>query len=359
MTKKRILHITSSLQMGGAEQLLFQQLRFLKDDFEHHVICFHKGPFLEKIKELNIPVYHVCYGSFFFIRFYRLVKKINPDVIHSLLWFANFCSRIIARLQGKPILCAIHSPCNTNSGMSFIRSWCDRLTMHWAAYVIVVADHLKDSPLYVPAHKIKQIDNGIDVRLLHERASQKKIEKKVKIVLGTVGRLVPIKNQEFLLRLLKELKNEFSSIQLVIVGSGPLRELLFKKAQELGLEHDVKIIADEATFYYPFFDLFFLPSHAEGLSMALLEAMSFGLPSFVASKASNHPVIIHNHNGYLFDVADFQSLIQMVKEVLRDEKKREEISSQAYKVVVERFSIDKMGNAYKDFYNKLGGFYGG
>ena len=146
MTKKRILHITSSLQMGGAEQLLFQQLRFLKDDFEHHVICFHGGPFFEKIKELDIPVYHLPYGPLFFIRFYRLVKKINPLVIHSLLWFANFCSRIVARILHKPIICAIHSPCNTNVGISRIRSLCDRLTMRWATYVIIVAAHIKDSP---------------------------------------------------------------------------------------------------------------------------------------------------------------------------------------------------------------------
>ncbi len=353
MGKKRILHLTSSLKMGGAEQVLFQQLRFLQDDFEHHVIYFHSGPFVEKIKLLGISVYHVSYGPLFFIRLYRLIKKIDPSVIHSLLWFANFTGRIIARFLHKPIICAIHSPCNTNTGISKIRSICDQLTMKWAFYVIPVSKTIDVANIGISASQIKQIDNGIDFEWLHVCALEKRGVEKKGVIIGSVGRLVPIKNQIFLLKILKKLKQEIPDIQLIIVGDGPLREQLLMQAQALNIEQQVKIIADEALFYYSCFDLFVLPSHAEGLSMALLEAMSFGVPSFVASDSGKHDVITHGVNGFLFNNRDEEGLVRNIKVLLTDRKKNNEMRAHAKKSITDCFSIQKMGNAYKSLYDEL------
>jgi glycosyltransferase involved in cell wall biosynthesis len=353
MGKKRILHLTSSLKMGGAEQVLFQQLRFLQDDFEHYVIYFHSGPFVEKIKALGISVYHVPYGPLFFIRLYRLVKKIDPSVIHSLLWIANFTGRIIARFLDKPIICAIHSPCNTNVGMSKIRRICDQLTMKWASYVVFVSKDIDVKNMGARASQVKQIDNGIDFRWLQACALEKKRVGKKGVIIGSVGRLVPIKNQTFLLKVLKKLNQDIPDIQLIIVGDGPLREQLLMQARALNIEQHVKIIADEALLYYSCFDLFVLPSHAEGLSMALLEAMSFGIPSFVASDSGTHDVITHGVNGFLFDNRDEGRFVWNVKNLLTDRKKKNEICEHAKKNIADCFSIEKMGNAYKSLYDEL------
>jgi len=360
--KKRILHITSSLKMGGAEQVLFQLLRSLHDDFEHTVIYFNEGPFVEKIKSLGISVYQVkgffCrYDPLFWWRLYRLIKALNPDVIHTLLWVANFAGRLLGHLLKKPVVCAIHSPCNTNAGFSSQRLFLDRLTMKWASRVICVSKQIPLVPLAIQPAQVTYIENGVDSDWLYERSKKRIIQKASNhIIIGTVGRLVSIKNQEVLLYLIKELKPIYSNIQLMIIGDGPLRLSLLDKAQELHIADMVTIIADEATFYYPLFDLFILSSFAEGLSIALLEAMSFGIIPLVAS-SKKHDVIIHNSNGFLFNANNINELVQMVKNILNEEVDIENMKNRAVQTVRTRFSIFQMAQSYKHVYEELSNDY--
>jgi len=113
MQKKiKLLHITSSLKMGGAESLLCDLIKNMDHEmFEHHVIYFHDGPHSVCLKELGIPIYQIkglisLYDPLFCTRLYKLVKKIKPDCIHTLLWVANVSGRIIARLLKIPIASA-------------------------------------------------------------------------------------------------------------------------------------------------------------------------------------------------------------------------------------------------------------
>jgi len=359
MGKKRILHITSSLQMGGAEQILFHLIRLLNNDFEHVVICFHKGPFVEKIRELGVPVYHIHgyfrqYDPTFLIRLYRLIKTLNPDLIHTVLWFAGVLGRIIGRLSHKPVICAIHSPLNTNKEMSPIRSWVDRLTIQWASHIIFVAKNVQNNyRKYLLSYKTTLIENGIDYHWLHVRSQKRSIPKSSDhFIIGTVGRLVTIKNQQLLLNLIKRLQPQFPHVRLLIIGHGPLHNQLVQKAYDLGIQEKITIIADEATFYYSLFDIFVLPSFAEGLSMALLEAMSFSIPVLVAHWHRNHEVIVEGCNGYLFNPYNLDQLERRVIGLIMDKYARIQVGKAALNTIRRRFSMNKVVQKYRKLYEE-------
>lgn len=355
---KKILHITTSLKRGGAEQLLFTLIKNLQGHFDQEVIYFYEGPFVEKIKALDISVHPLCglkyYNPAFWWRLFCLIKKINPDCIHSLLWTANTAARILGYFLKIPVICAIHSPLNSNTGQSKIRAVIDWLTMGWAAHVVCVSDDISkryNLESFIPACKITVICNGVDIEeedkirseatLPFVRASGDQA-----FILGTVGRLVKIKNHRLLLPLMVRLKKSMPQVRLLIVGEGALEGSLSKEIHDLGLSEEVKIVHGWGADYYPFFDLFISPSFAEGMSIALLEALAYGIPAIAAHEDTHHPVITHGIEGYIFNVNDIDQLEKYVLGVINNDDKRKKMGKNAKDLIERNFSGKLMSEHY-------------
>ena len=127
----KILHIITSLKIGGAETCLvnFLEETAIKNiENKHVVICFYGGPNVNKIKKLGFEVFCIqnffCpYDLFFFYNILKSIRDIRPNIIHSSLWSANVISRICARIFSIPIVCDLH-------GNSFhegaIRNWFEK-----------------------------------------------------------------------------------------------------------------------------------------------------------------------------------------------------------------------------------------
>lgn len=358
---QKLIHITSSLQMGGAENTLFQLIRGLHPrGFQQEVICFHAGPFVERIKALGIPV-HVVSGYFyqydiiFLWRLLRALKKSQPDIIHAQLWLANFLARFYGRVTGIPVVCAIHSPLNHNKKNTWVRSFIDKYTAKWACKTVFVARHLMRTAgirNYIPAERAIVIENGVDAHYLHARAQISRIPCECyefcsgTFVLGTVGRLVPVKNQLVLIDILARLYKQRYPVRLIIIGEGPVHDKLLNHAAALGVSHLVRIISGIALEYYELFDVFMLPSHAEGLSLSLLEAMSFMVPVIIAHQAGSD-VVHHEVNGYVADFTDINAVVKRIIFLMQNQENRQAIGYQGYETVKEHFSWAVMVNSYE------------
>jgi glycosyltransferase involved in cell wall biosynthesis len=95
-------------------------------------------------------------------------------------------------------------------------------------------------------------------------------------IVGTAGRLVPVKAHHILLRAMAELPE---NVHCAIAGDGPERDKLQELANELGLSHRIHFLwhRDDLWRVYPAFDVFCLPSEAEGLPRTVLEAQACGV----------------------------------------------------------------------------------
>ncbi len=361
----KVVHVSSSLQMGGAENSLFQLVRGLQPRVKQEVICFKAGPFVERIRALGVPVHVVtgacCSYDFVFLwRLWRIFKKTKPDIIHAQLWLANFFARCYGKLCRIPVVCAIHSPLNQNSKNTWLRSMLDRYTLRWADKIIFVAHHLASSTAItrlVPAHRTVIIENGVDPHYLHARAQISRVPREAyefcanHFVLGTVGRLVDVKNHRVLIDLLARLHVQEPKIRLLIIGDGPLKESLLAYARERGVFAYMKIISAVALEYYELFDVFLLPSHAEGLSLALLEAMSFMVPVIVAPQAGAG-VIDHQKNGYVTTFFT-PSVDAVIVDLMHDDKLRYALGRAGYQTVLERFSWQTMVHSYEALFLRI------
>lgn len=361
----KIVHVTSSLEMGGAENTLLHLVRGLQHaGIAQEVICFNAGPLVEYIRELGVPVYVVRglfwrYDIIFIWRLWRTIKKARPNVIHAQLWFANFLMRCYARISHVPVVCAIHSPLNHNKKNTWFRMHLDRVSAGWAVRTVFVARHLRSSSAlapFVPARRAVTIQNGVDIAYLYARSLVSRVPRECyefcagNFIIGTVGRLVPVKNQRVLVDLLVQLP---PSVRLLIIGEGAEKEALLAYAHACGVAHAVKILSGVAIEYYDLFDIFMLPSHAEGLSLALLEAMSFMLPVVVARGAGADQVIKHEQNGFVVDYNDVGFVAQLISALMQDSSKRNEIGQNAYQVVQNNFSWACMVRAYRELFEEV------
>ncbi len=169
MKKINLVHVTTSLGLGGAETVLCEIVQHLDSrKFNQSVIYFHDGPHVERLKALDIPAVQIRgllfdYDLFFWIRLFRAVKKLKPDCLHSLLWSANFSVRLIGYFFRIPIVNALHNHNQLNGGF---RQLLDKITGSLANKYIAVSVQVAASMHWIPAQKIEVISNGIDTESL-------------------------------------------------------------------------------------------------------------------------------------------------------------------------------------------------
>jgi glycosyltransferase involved in cell wall biosynthesis len=356
-----LVHLTSSLKIGGAESVLCSIIDHLDPtQFNHHVIYFHDGPYSERLRAKGITLHQVkglisLYDPVFCLRLYRLIKKLNPSCIHALLTAGNIFGRIIGRLLHIPVVSAIHSNIDQDSSM---RNLVDRVTSIFAQKIVVVSDEaahaLRSRNTWIPAERIQVIRNGVNADEVRARGMQFQKTRydlglgEEHFVIGSVGRFEPIKRYDLLLESFALVNNNFPLTRLVLIGMGSQEQYLRTKAQSLGVEQYVSfVIGENAQYYYSIFDCFVQASDREGISIALLEAMSFSLPCIVTNVSKHHSVLTSGIDGIVVPAGNMRHLADAITQIVLDEAKRISLGYNAQQTVRERFSLDTMISAYR------------
>ena len=170
------------------------------------------------------------------------------------------------------------------------------------------------------------------------------------------GRLERQKNVELLLDAFADLSAERSDVALVILGDGDLRAGLEARAEELGLSSTVSFTGriENAIDYLAAGDAFVLPSIAEGLSNALLEAMSLGAISIASRVSGSVDVIAPQKNGILFDAGSKDGLLAAMRSALNlSPEARQNMSAAAERTVKSDYTMDSVRSRYEALYRDM------
>lgn len=374
----KIFHVITSLKMGGAESALFHYLSYTKKHYEtqHCVAYIYDGPYVQKIRDLGVPV-HCVQGWFVgrdpgtYIKLCKLVKAFKPDILHTSLWSANFLGRMLATTFSLPLISELHGDCRHVS-----RPWNNRLDA-WTICgikkqkIIAVADGVRDSYQEFVIGAIKDptkrdtvsrqlmvIKNGIDLVGLRQRAIENPLSRADfglhvgDFVIGSVGRLEAIKSYDILLRAFKEARDP--DMKLCLVGDGSERHKLEKLADALQICESVIFVGQrtDAHRIYPLFDCFALSSQTEGLSLALLEALAFGLPIITTNKGNKHEVLVDGINGLLVPVNDVDAYASSIKKLYGSIELRHRMHQENLKLI-QCFDLGSVVFQYQNLYKKL------
>ncbi len=350
-----VVHIISSLERGGAQAILYDLVEGLAQaTYEQSIIYFHDGPYKELFAAHNIPLYRI--GGFVSVadpaalyQLATLCKRLNPSLIHTVLWAANWMGRIVARQLAIPCIASLHNNYTQNGR---VRQLLDRLVPFSNSAIIAVSDEVKSSfyrfqsascPLIVIPNGIRPQGAALPPLLTRRAVGLQEDH----FVIGSVGRFVPLKRYPFLLTAFAELLARYSQARLLLIGSGPQEKELKALARHLHIDEAIYwVINRPAQPYYPLMDCFVLTSLHEGISIALLEAMRSGVACAVTYASLQHPVIEHMRNGIVVSVDNATLLSQNLAFLMTNNTVRNHLSRQAQQTVRERFESSRMIEAY-------------
>lgn len=357
MNKSKLVHITSSLQRGGAELVLSRIVRGLCTAFDQTVIYIHDGPQRAEIESYGVQCIQITgamqtYDPFFFYRLYVLIKQLSPDLMHTLLWAATVSGRCIGTMLSVPVVSMYHGNVDQDG---WVRNFCDRITFSSSTINGAVSPGVADSlRLLTSRPSAHIIPNGIASEYQKSFVSRSDLGiSSHAYLIGAVGRLVGIKCFDILIDAYAQLQFQYADMCLCIIGTGPELDALKKRVDHYGLQAKVYFLGGvQAVDYYHLFDAFVLPSPREGISMALLEAMRAQLPCIVVSD-SEHPVITHNKNGIVIDRAQVPLLVDAIEDLYRNTTLAQQLAQAGKETVHRDFSENAMIASYKKLFRSV------
>jgi glycosyltransferase involved in cell wall biosynthesis len=170
------------------------------------------------------------------------------------------------------------------------------------------------------------------------------------VVATYVGRLESVKGVDDFLAAVDPLLDEFPALKVQIAGWYPEGHPLVEKYQRrvafLGLQSDIPGVLGRT-------DIFVLPSHSEGLSNALMEAMSSSCACIASDVGGNRYLIENGISGLLFPAGDREALRSHVRRLLEDDAKRKALGNAARARIDAVFSWEKVGKRYDELFRLL------
>lgn len=369
-----VAHIIFRLDVGGLENGLVNIINCMPPGmFRHAIICITCATsFRNRIKSDDVTIIELNKkpgkGLGIYWRFWRAVRKLKPDIVHTRNVNAlEF--QIFAAIAGTSV--RIHGEHGWDTHDLHGKSWKFRtlrkLVNPFVNQFIVVSEDIQDylkSSVGVRTDKIALILNGVDTDKFRPRtlvSGQGPItdsQSRDPTVICAVGRLKDVKNHQLLVdafvRLVNEHPEKRDQYRLLIVGDGPLCDPLIRKLKRAGVS-DLSSLpgsSNEVEKVLQSVDIFVSPSKNEGISNTILEAMATQLPVVATKVGGTEEIVQHDVTGILVKNADVTEMADAIFKYLDDPQLRQKHGVAARERVVNAFALDTMIDRYMAVYQQ-------
>lgn len=372
-----VAHVVYSFKAGGLENVVVQLINKLpKDRFRHVVIALTEcsPEFATRIERDDVELVSLNKppGQIFamYPRLWRLFRDLRPDVLHTcnlapmevipVAWAAGVTRRVHAE-HGW----VMTDPDGSNKRYRLMR----RLYKPFVTQFVAVSRQLRDylcGPIGVSPKRVSLVPNGVDTDSFcpagpHTSPPTDWPFEANDWVVGTVGRLDAVKNQQLLVaacaKLIAQDEKARRHLRLAIIGEGEERAALVSKLGETGMagrtwlpgsRSDVRQLLREL-------DCFVLPSISEGTSCTLQEAMASGLPIVATAVGGNPDVLKDGRCGQLVPSGDVDALVKALWRCLHQDAKVKDLPAAARAEVMEHHSLSSMVETYRRLFENREG----
>jgi glycosyltransferase involved in cell wall biosynthesis len=214
----------------------------------------------------------------------------------------------------------------------------------------------------IPADRIERLANGVDAHRFHPVSSADRLAARADLGLVAtglivfVGRLSPEKNPDGLLAAWQAAQPRLpSGWKLVLVGDGPMRGALTARIEADGLGESVRLVGERSDVerWLRAADIYVLASHREGLSNTTLEAMASGLPVVSTRVSGSAETVGETGAGLVVDIGRMDEVAGALVRLATDAPLRERMGRNGRAVVEEKYSSDRVAEAYLALYRRL------
>lgn len=354
--RKKVLHIITGLEVGGAETNLSRLIPSLEKDLENRICCLvGKGPMRKKFEENNIPIYYLDIKNIFdffnplvISKFRKIIKDFKPEVIETYLIHADLFGRIWGRFFGvKKIICSHRGSLLQWKWLAFF----DKITSFLVTkYVFQTPSAQKEisKKFGLKTEKTLVIPNIINLKDFEFTINKnQKIKdlgvKEGNINITSVSNLRVGKGQKYLIEAFEKVYSQGNvNINLLIVGDGDQRTTLEKQASNCKSKNNIYFLGKRSDVLeiLKVSDIFVLPTLAEGMSNAIMEAMASGLAIITTDIDVNKDLIRNDYSGILVPVKNSQKISENLTKLINDSALRKNLSQNAFLEIENNYSLN-------------------
>jgi glycosyltransferase involved in cell wall biosynthesis len=369
--KKKILFLLNQLRAGTGP---FQRAIRLDDEIYDITIlsCYDTTENVTSIARLlrpdfgNRKIVGLGVSSKFKLAFSLTgyILRHKPEIIQTSHTFSTVVAVLVRRIFRQGIVVNFEGTLFTS--MSPLKRYLLKLVFSFADGTICVSNAVEEtnrfsSRLFKQYSVRRVIYNGVDHdEIDNSPATEFKGSEELNdnaFVFGFIGDLKSVKDIPTLIKGFALVANEIPNTQLLLVGGGVLKDMLFSLVNELGLLDRV-VFTDHIHRHEVYsalrrMDVFVLASKIEGLSEAVAQAMASSLPVIASDINPNSELIVHHKNGLLFPVGDVEKLSEALMEMYVNNAQRYSFAKANKFKSMEILDINNVVKSYEDFYAQL------
>jgi len=391
LKKTRVIHIITRLDKGGSAETTLQVASLLNRE-KYDIFLVH-GLSLESnmgvmeqealIRDLSqaekkgVRVFAIPSlvrrlslrnDLLAFVSIYRLIKRIKPHTVHTHTSKAGVLGRFAAYLAGVPII--IHTPHGHvfHSYYGYIVTkmivFVERIMSLMTDKITALTDKERDEHLergiasiekYVIVHSGVMLQHIMNKDIDVETGKKKLGIPQNSNVIGTVGRLVPVKGHKYLVSAAKRVTKEFENTVFVFVGDGYLESILERQAESLGIRKNTIFAGwrSDVIDVLSLFDIFVLPSLNEGMGKVLIEGMALGKPIVASSVGGIIDLVKNGDNGILVPPRDSDALGDAILKLIRNRNMAQELGRNGKAKVYPEYDTTVMIRQIEGLYENL------
>jgi glycosyltransferase involved in cell wall biosynthesis len=358
----RVLQLLPDLGVGGAEQMAGHLMTGLAGSHSVTAVSLGKpmGSFIEdQIRQAGIPILFLGKRPGFdprmFFRLHRVLRKVQPDVVHTHLSVLRYLLPLLPLSRIPVVVHTLHNIAERETDAVGLRI--QKVAFRKAVQAVAICDEVAGSFQRVYGMQCRAIiPNGVAVGAA-PRTPETRADWRAKqgldpdaVVFIAVGRLEPQKNPFLLMQSFAEL--QAPRTHLLMVGHGDMSEAVALWVRANHLEHRIHLLGlrNDVADCLAASDIFILSSDWEGHPLAVMEAMTAGLP-VVATAVGGVPELVQSGvHGVLVSPGDSIELTAAMKRLAEDPERRSAMGKAARRRALAAFGVDRMVRSYADFY---------
>lgn len=356
--------------LAGTENQLIKMINGLsKMGFDIRLVCFRDRPWLQK-NASSLPCKTVVIEinrfkrPFTYLNYMKLVQFLrssNSDIVHTFFPSANILGVIAARLAGTKAV--ISSRRDYGEWMTGRYLMMTRFANRFVTKIVANSYRVKELTVEKEGADPSLVEvflNGIDTIRFANIKRDNAVKKALKIppddmVVGIVANFRPMKHHYTFLKAAREILQKRNDVSFLLIGTGPLKAEMEALAITLGISDKVRFTSsqDNVLPYLSIMDVGVNCSEGEGLSNAIMEYMSAGIPCVVSEAGGNPDLITDDLNGYTFKLDDYKTLASLVLKLFESDDKRDLFVNNARETIKKNMSLEIICTKYKNFYQSL------
>jgi glycosyltransferase involved in cell wall biosynthesis len=382
VTKIKVLYIIDTLEFYGAERSLVSLVKEFKNTIPVFVHIYPGSTLKEELNESGIQVYSLEINEKYgFKKAVRLLTEIyrieKPDLVHSTLFRADMISRKM-KVAFKTIPLVNSWVTNSYKENRYKNHHIITRLKLWRAFLMDYFSTHKVDKFLANSRTIEKA-NRLALNISQEKTEiiyrgrdfskfqgipesklnflKKELHVEGKKVLLNVGRLIYTKGQLELIQAMPRLIEKYPNVILIIVGEGSYRKTLEAEIYSNEIEKHVFLLGarNDIPELLGIADIFVFPSHMEGLSGALIEAMMAG-KLIIASDIPENLECVNSNTALIFNKEKKDDLLFQLEYALKNQSIHQVLAKNAQEVAQNKFEISKIASMYEKFYKEVKDF---